>query len=484
MALGDRGLGQAGGAQSTHAPASGGLTPGGGSGRPKDQRRPWQPGSTINSHLPAGGEATPGRALALPRAMEKVPGAENWLLGDPGGPSAWATHLQTEPLSEEQRLQISKELVDLQLTAHHLQEKHEAEVFQLRGEVLQLESRVLDLELHGSRASHKAPAEAGLGHGQVSTQEISHNAQGSEPQKHQRPQLPGFQEHLQGDGSWLLEPHRALETRAAVLGQQLLTTQEEARAAQRRLATQAVALSSCQGQLRQAEADNARLQLRLKKLTEEFAVRLQLCAEQAAEHARGTGQASLRTFLEATLEDIRSAHRSREQQLARAARTYHKRLADLSRRHELLLTTCSVQQGPPQAPRDPSKVLETPGANDAAELDHLKEDEVTRAALGQNTPPQQRPGGVPAPAQGPRGVLQCRSLGTWLVGPEKGGGEGSQGMSQPQGLAAVSWATTHQQLQDFCRNTQSWNVSRPGCWYGPRWLKGSLLSYRSMWTST
>lgn len=59
------------------------------------------------------------------------------------------------------------------------------------------------------------------------------------------------------------------------------------------------------------------------------------------EYADGTSQAptavALRTFLETTLEDIRAAHHSREQQLARAARVYRKHLADLSRRHEELL---------------------------------------------------------------------------------------------------------------------------------------------------
>jgi hypothetical protein len=54
--------------------------------------------------------------------------------------------------------------------------------------------------------------------------------------------------------------------------------------------------------------------------------------------AEGTGKATLRTFLEATLEDIKAAHHRREQQLAQAARAYRKRLADLSCRHELLLT--------------------------------------------------------------------------------------------------------------------------------------------------
>lgn len=58
------------------------------------------------------------------------------------------------------------------------------------------------------------------------------------------------------------------------------------------------------------------------------------------ENASSTSQAALQAFLEATLQDIRAAHRSREQQLAQAARAYRKRLADLNQRQELLLTTC------------------------------------------------------------------------------------------------------------------------------------------------
>lgn len=164
-------------------------------------------------------------------------------------------------------------------------------------------------------------------------------------------------------------------------------------------------LSTCQGQLRQAEAENARLQLQLKKMNEEYTIRLQrysqaltvstgqggtvvgkrppspggaqvwpgfaelfqgpsgphllpcrTCSTQELwggvyqaqapphplqEYADGTSQApagvALRTFLETTLEDIRAAHQSREQQLARAARVYRKRLADVSQRHEELL---------------------------------------------------------------------------------------------------------------------------------------------------
>ncbi|XP_073915964.1 coiled-coil domain-containing protein 78 isoform X2 [Castor canadensis] len=302
-----------------------------------------------------------------PRAMENfVAGAEDRHPGVAGGIPAWATSLPTElpsdlELSEEERLQVSKELVDLQITTHRLQEQHEAEVFELKREVLRLESRVLELELRGDRAvqRHRAPGEADPRYCQAQAQEFSREAQEPGCSKHHRLQvqhkdiltepghlklgskLPGDQEQLQGKVKWMLEHHKtqqqALQTQVAALGQQLQEAREEARTAGQRLAAQAVVLSTYQGQLHQAEAENARLQLQLKKLNEQYAVQLQHCAQEAVQ-AEGTGKATLRTFLEATLEDIKAAHHRREQQLAQAARAYRKRLADLSCRHELLLT--------------------------------------------------------------------------------------------------------------------------------------------------
>ncbi|XP_074179189.1 coiled-coil domain-containing protein 78 isoform X7 [Rhinolophus sinicus] len=314
--------------------------------------------------------AAPGPRPGVPPWATKnvLPLMEDWLPGVPGGTPAWATSIKTElpsdiELSEEQRLLVSKELVDLQIKTHRLQEQHEAEIFELKSEVLRLESRVLELELHGERA---ATAEADLGKHQV--------------------------------------------------------------------------LSTCQGQLRQAEAENARLQLQLKKLNEEYAIRLQHSARTLAEYADGTGQAptaaALRTFLENTLEDIRAAHHSREQQLARAARAYRKGLADLSRRHEELLAAHSVQQ----VLADTNRVPEIPkAASDAATMDleplslHL----VTK--LGHPKEEQTK-------------------LETHLrkLQAQKGPGEASQGgTSEPQDLGAVSWAQIHQKLQDFSRGTQA-----------------------------
>ncbi|GAB5583258.1 coiled-coil domain-containing protein 78 isoform X10 [Prionailurus iriomotensis] len=315
----------------------------------------------------------------------------------------WTTSLKTElpsdlQLSEEQRLQISKELVDLQITTHHLREQHEAELFELKSEmmltctgcpgkqaylltlatlqVLRLESRVLELELHGDCA---APAEADLGRRQKLAQGLGHKAQEqAQPEDFLTPKTEQQKlgNSLHGEWQRVLEEHRAqkqaLETRVADLGRRLQGAREEARMAGQRLATQAMVLSACQGQLRQAEAENAQLQLQLKKLNQEYAIQLQRCAQAVAgtESAKRTGQvpeaAALRTFLETTLEDIRAAHRSREQQLAQAARAYRKRLADLSRRHEELLANHSVQQ----VPADPSGAPWTPKATfDAATSD-------------------------------------------------------------------------------------------------------------------
>ncbi|XP_047569207.1 coiled-coil domain-containing protein 78 isoform X2 [Lutra lutra] len=351
--------------------------------------------------------ATAPRPRPPPGATENVlPQAEDWA-------ACLKTELPSDlELSEQRCLQISKELVDLQISAHHMREQHEAELFELKSEVLRLESRVLELELHGDRI---APQEAALGRRQELARGLQHKAWEQGHSIHHRPQVAAQpedflspkdeQQKLGKSGEWkrALEEHKAqrqaLETRVADLGQRLQGAREEARTAGQQLAAQAMVrpglptlrssrwhptvskgpprgvwvqgrlhpqvLSACQGHLRQAEAENAQLQLQLKKLNEEYALHLQRCARTVAEYAKGAGQepaaAALRTFLETTLEHIRAAHRSREQQLARAARAYRKRLSDLSRRHEELLATHSVQQvladssghlGPPKATFD------------------------------------------------------------------------------------------------------------------------------------
>ncbi|XP_047637000.1 coiled-coil domain-containing protein 78 isoform X2 [Phacochoerus africanus] len=388
--------------------------------------------------------AAPGpRPEAPPQAIKNVlPRAEEWLPGVPGCTPTWATNLETGlpsdlELSEEQRLQVCKEVVDLQIRTHHLQEQHEAEIFELRSEVLRLESRVLQLELHGEQA---APVKADLGHYQALGQELGHKAwgQGHSDQRRLQAQPKDFltpeneQQKLGDSGAErVLEQHRArqqaLETCVAALGQQLQGAREEARTAGQQLTACAMVLSACRGQLHQAEAENAQLQLQLKKLNEEYAIRLQHRARAAvAECADGAGPTAavtaLRTFLETTLEDIRVAHHSREQQLARAARTYRKCLADLSQRHEELLAAHRTHPRLSKAP--------TPGP-------------LSNLLVQQPRLPTTKP-------------VQPSRLATLLSFPQKGPREATQGSRlEPRGLEAASWAQIHQKLQDFSHGTQA-----------------------------
>uniref|UniRef100_A0A8C0N8X5 Coiled-coil domain containing 78 n=2 Tax=Canis lupus familiaris TaxID=9615 RepID=A0A8C0N8X5_CANLF len=464
-----------------------------------DQQRPWQRKPVWRQRARRRGGPPlgwPQFLLPMERAAATRPGpspgaAENVL------PQAedWTASLKTElpsdlELSEEQRLQISKELVDLQITTLQLREQHEAEVFELKNEVLRLESRVLELELqlHGARTDlgHCQELAPGLQHKAPEQGHSTHHRPQAQPEdfpapEHQQQKLgdgvgaqprglglcpdlpqpmvvlgsaripePGVSAsqpwrtpQLQGEWKRVLEQHKAqkqvLEARVADLGWRLQGARAEARTAGQRLAAQAMVLSACQGQLRQAEVENAQLQLQLKKLNEEYAFQLQRCAQAVAEYTNRAGQvpaaAALRTFLETTLEDIRAAHRSREQQLARAARAYRKRLADLSRRHQELLAAHSVQQvlaGPSGAHGTPKATFEA--ATSDLESLHL------------------------APALGHPGEDQAR-LQTELqkLQAQKGPREASQGGStlEPQAQEAASWAQIHQKLQDFSRGTQA-----------------------------
>nr|XP_015094678.1 coiled-coil domain-containing protein 78 isoform X2 [Vicugna pacos] len=353
----------------------------------------------------AAASASIPRPGAPSRAIENVlPRAKDWLPGVPGGAPAWATSLETElpsdlELSEEQRLQVCKEMVDLQIRTHRLQEQHEAEIFELKSE-----AQPKDIPT---------------------------------PKKQQQK----LGNSLQGEVKQVLEQQRAqqqaLEMHVAALGQQLQGAREEARTAGQRLAAQAMVLSACQGQLSQAEVENARLQLQLKKLNEEYTIRLQHCAQVVTEHADGGGQTPaatvLRRFLETTLEDIRAAYHSREQQLAQAARAYRKRLADLSRRHEELLAAHSVQQ----ALADPDGAPKATFGAATLDLEPLPLPEVTK--LGHPQEDQAR--------------LETKFR---ELQAQKVPGETSQrGTLEPQGLEAASWAQINQKLQDFSRGTQA-----------------------------
>uniref|UniRef100_A0A8C5UH98 Coiled-coil domain containing 78 n=1 Tax=Malurus cyaneus samueli TaxID=2593467 RepID=A0A8C5UH98_9PASS len=85
-------------------------------------------------------------------------------------------------------------------------------------------------------------------------------------------------------------------------------------------------LLTSQNQLQEVEAENARLQLRLKELNEEYRARLARYIGDVAVGAMSApaSQAAMKLFVDRMLRDIRASYKSREEQLARAARSYRK----------------------------------------------------------------------------------------------------------------------------------------------------------------
>ncbi|NXO04764.1 CCD78 protein, partial [Rhinopomastus cyanomelas] len=61
-------------------------------------------------------------------------------------------------LSEEEKLKISKDLVDLQIETNKMKEQYEMESFELKNMILALENRVLELELQGEKVSRERDA--------------------------------------------------------------------------------------------------------------------------------------------------------------------------------------------------------------------------------------------------------------------------------------------------------------------------------------
>ncbi|NXN25271.1 CCD78 protein, partial [Nycticryphes semicollaris] len=61
-------------------------------------------------------------------------------------------------LSEEEKLKISKELVDLQIETNRMKEQYETENFELKNMILALENRVRELELCSQRVTGERDA--------------------------------------------------------------------------------------------------------------------------------------------------------------------------------------------------------------------------------------------------------------------------------------------------------------------------------------
>ncbi|XP_066546428.1 coiled-coil domain-containing protein 78 [Amia ocellicauda] len=341
--------------------------------------------------------------------------------------------------SEEEKLKISKDLIEVQIQSNKMREQHEAENFELKNKILSLENQLVELEMERDRLSRDSQAAAG--HLQVAErnhkeladeyitlksnylalckeheQEVSRNEELSAEllglaraqdallkqqdsraraqtlygetaqelervralvsrlsQRRSRPKelaaseqdrralersLLGNQDQIKEELERMKrsyeEQQHNLEEKVVAMGKEQQANKRAIRNTQHKLAEQSAALLSSQSQLKEVEAENSRLQLQLKELNEEYRARLVRYLQDLAEYvdasAGGQGakrppeKSKMKTFVDNMLQDVRASYRSREEQLAGAARGYKKRLQRLVRTHETLLIAYRMQR--------------------------------------------------------------------------------------------------------------------------------------------
>ncbi|XP_075575032.1 coiled-coil domain-containing protein 78 [Pelecanus crispus] len=343
--------------------------------------------------------------------------------------------------SEEEKLKISKDLVDLQIETNKMKEQYETENFELKNMVLALENRVLELELcskkvtgerdalrerlHTLETSRKELADEYiilksnyLALGKELDQEVMKNEELSlellnlanarstlpctesdhchspamanessaelervramvrrlsarkvKPEdvvasEHERQKLErnllGNQDHIKVELEKLKKTYdlqqQKLEERVIAMGKELQEAKGAIGDTQHKLAEQSAVLLTSQSQLQEVEAENSRLQLRVKELNEEYRSRLTQYIKDMADYMDSkssniTGpskapadRAHMKRLVDSMLKDIRASYKSREEQLAGAARGYKKRMKNLVKKHENLLIAYGLQR--------------------------------------------------------------------------------------------------------------------------------------------
>nr|XP_038043076.1 coiled-coil domain-containing protein 78 isoform X3 [Anas platyrhynchos] len=329
--------------------------------------------------------------------------------------------------SEEEKLKISKELIDLQIETNKMKEQYETENFELKNMILSLENRVLELELRSEKVTGERDALRDrlrtletsrkeladeyiilksnyLALGKELDQEILfifwkcvtshqccfesrclHGAVGwlllevlkNEELSLELLNLANAKSTLPGTGSYHHLSHTAADEPSAEPGR--------VRAVARRVSAQKVkpedALASEHKQQNLEKnllGNQDRIKVEIENLKKTYdsqqqkleeqviAVGKELqeakrairdtqrkLAEQSADYMDSKSSdrtepskapAHMKHFVDSMLKDIRASYKSREEQLAGAARAYKKRMKNLVKKHENLLIAYSMQR--------------------------------------------------------------------------------------------------------------------------------------------
>nr|XP_023674979.1 coiled-coil domain-containing protein 78 [Paramormyrops kingsleyae] len=340
--------------------------------------------------------------------------------------------------SEEEKLKMSKDVIEVQIQTNKMKERYEAEAYELKNKILFLENRLMELEVEKDRSQRETQYAKGCLHAaeknhkelvdeyvtlksnylaltEEHDREVSRNQELSEellelaqaqdtllkrsegraqrmPGREAAAELDRVRELVSRMSQHRLKPDELMvsEQERKILEEKLLRKQEELKEElermkqhyegqqrhledkmmamskeqqenkqtvhniQHQLSKQTVALLSSQNQLKEVEMENSRLQLQVKELNEEYRARLQRYLQDFAEHLdqqsrnreaeKAPDEGHTRRFVNSVLQDVKTSYRSREEQLASAARMYKKRLRQTTRGHEALLVEYRMQR--------------------------------------------------------------------------------------------------------------------------------------------
>ncbi|XP_043081518.1 coiled-coil domain-containing protein 78 isoform X3 [Puntigrus tetrazona] len=253
---------------------------------------------------------------------------------------------------EEDKLKISKDLVDVQIEANKMREQYEAEIFELKN---------MPEEFEQSKKSQRERDGA---------------------QSNLRDELEKLRKSYEGH-------QRQLEEKVAAMGREQQENKRAIQTTRHELSQQSAALIISQHRLKEAEAEASKLQNHLKELNREYRARLTRYIQDVTECVSAAGDGDLgrklKGSVESMLEEVKASHRSREEQLTKAVRTSHKRIQGLSNTYQQLLIAYRLQReqilalpehaleaGPPEAHFSPAGT-ELRGETER-ELHRLRED--------------------------------------------------------------------------------------------------------------
>ncbi|XP_043945232.1 coiled-coil domain-containing protein 78 [Protopterus annectens] len=343
--------------------------------------------------------------------------------------------------SEEEKLKISKDLIELQIQMNNMREQYEAEIFELKNAILTYENRIAELESQRDKVTHEnqiaqerlraveknrkeladeyivlksnflalskeheeevskndalglellnmANAKSSLKNEQESYAKsralyeeaaaelervralVTHMSSrrlkpeditASEIDRRKvEKNLLGNRDHILQELELMKKMHseqqQKLSDKIVAMSKELQEAKKAIRNTQHKIAEQSASLLTSQSQVKEVETENSRLQMQLKELNEAYRSRLSRYIEDIAEYVDGTAKgpdgtnhapvdtARMKRFVDSMLKDIRSSYKSREEQLATAARSYKKRLQNLTKRHENLLIAYRIQR--------------------------------------------------------------------------------------------------------------------------------------------